>query len=206
MTCSAKVGLGEFHDRLSARTVRRHAPARRDRARADPRSAAAADGRAVRRARCADARADAHRPRGAVDADAQDRAVHHALDRRGGAARRPRHRDVAAPRPHRAGLRHRARRARAGLRRAAIRCSSRRRRRSRICSCRRGFCGGMGTSDVQPSPEARAAHAASLEGRGTLSSSPSLREIAPLRAPLRTAPRLEAYAHPGVFIRQYCSE
>ena len=64
------VGLGEFLDQPAARTVRRHAPARRDRARADPRSAAAADGRAVRRARCADARADAHRSRGAVAADA----------------------------------------------------------------------------------------------------------------------------------------
>ena len=82
---------------LSARAVGRHAPARGDRARADPRRAAAADGRAVRRARRADARADAPRPRGAVARHAQDRAVHHALDRRGGAARRPRRRHVAAP-------------------------------------------------------------------------------------------------------------
>ncbi len=103
----AQVGLARIRRSLSARAVRRHAPARRDRARADPRRAAAADGRAVRRARRADARADAPRSRGAVARDAQDRHVHHALDRRGRAARRPRRRDVAAAGPHRARPRHR---------------------------------------------------------------------------------------------------
>ena len=63
---------------------------------------APADGRAVRRARRPDARADARGPRGAVAPDPQDRRVHHPQHRRGGAARRPRPRDVAASRPRRA--------------------------------------------------------------------------------------------------------
>ncbi len=40
---------------------------------------------------------------------------YHAFDRRGRAARRPCHRDVAAPRPRRAGVRHCARRGPRGL-------------------------------------------------------------------------------------------
>ena len=56
---------------LAARIVRRHAAARRDRPRADLRSANPADGRAVRRARCDDARADEHRAAAHLDGDRQ---------------------------------------------------------------------------------------------------------------------------------------
>jgi NitT/TauT family transport system permease protein len=53
----ALVGL-PARRQVSLRALRRHAAARRDRARAGPRSQADPDGRAVRRARCADARED----------------------------------------------------------------------------------------------------------------------------------------------------
>ena len=62
-------GAGGFESKYPVGALRRHAPARRDLSRADPRSAASADGRAVRRARRADARAAAGRP-----ADASGRA------------------------------------------------------------------------------------------------------------------------------------
>ncbi len=71
---------------VSAPALRRHAPARVAHPHAGARSVAASDGRAVRRARCADAAAGSHRSGGAVAAAPADGAVHHA-QRRGG--RRP---------------------------------------------------------------------------------------------------------------------
>ena len=50
-----------LREQVSLRAVRRHAAARRHRPRAGARSEAAADGRAVRRARCADPREDERR-------------------------------------------------------------------------------------------------------------------------------------------------
>ncbi len=81
---------------VSAGAVRRHAAARRAGARADPRSGAAADGRAVRRARRDDAREHEHRAAAHLDGAAQDRGLHHPLDRRGRVPRRPRAGDDAA--------------------------------------------------------------------------------------------------------------
>src|SRR5439155_17178547 len=109
--CAAHAGAGRsqgFRRPLSVRAVGRDAPAGRDCAGAHPRRAAAADGRAFRCARCTDTRADAPRPRSAVAGDPQDRAVHHALDRRGRAARRSRRRHVAAARKDRVRNGHRA--------------------------------------------------------------------------------------------------
>ena len=54
-------GLARLREQVSLRTVRRHAAARRHRPRAGARSEAAADGRAVRRARRADPREDERR-------------------------------------------------------------------------------------------------------------------------------------------------
>ena len=67
-----------------------------------------ADGRAVRRARCADPRDPAGRIAGA-DAAAgrtQDHGVHHPLDRRGDPARRPHRGDERAAGPHQGDDRH----------------------------------------------------------------------------------------------------
>ena len=90
---------------LSARAVGRHEAARLDRARAGAGSAGAADGRAVRRARRADAHD--HGPRAAahlVD-HPQDRGVRHPQPHRGGLPRRRGAGDVGAAgqdhRPHR---------------------------------------------------------------------------------------------------------
>ena len=61
---------------------------------------AAADGRAVRRARRADPRADERRAAAHLARQPQDRGADHALHRRGGVPRRPRGGDVGAARPH----------------------------------------------------------------------------------------------------------
>ena len=79
-----------LREALSGRTLRRHAPARRDRAHARLRAEDPADGRAVRRARRADAAAA--RRQGAADpgpAEA-DLPAHHPQHHRSRAARRPR--------------------------------------------------------------------------------------------------------------------
>src|SRR5262245_9538959 len=80
--------------------VRRHAPARRARARADHGAADPADGRAVRRAR----RADQDRHAGGAAAylrrDPQDHSLRHPRDRGGDPARRRGRGDDRAPRPH----------------------------------------------------------------------------------------------------------
>ena len=81
--------------------LRRHAPARRDLPRADRRPEPAPDGRAVRRARCADARPDEHRAAAHLAHRAQDRDLRHAQHHRGDLPRRPRGGDDAAPGPHR---------------------------------------------------------------------------------------------------------
>ena len=77
--------------------VRRHAAARRHRARARDRSESAVDGRAVRRARCADARGFAGRAVGHPRPHQKDHPVRHPRSRRSGAARRPRRGDAARP-------------------------------------------------------------------------------------------------------------
>ena len=68
---------------LSRRAVGRHAAARQSRARAGDRSRDPADGRAVRSARCADARVHAGRAAAHLVACRQDGAVRHPSDRRG---------------------------------------------------------------------------------------------------------------------------
>ena len=75
--------------RLSARAVRRHAAARGDLPRAGRRPGAAADGRAVRRARRADARPDERRAAAHLAGRAQHGGVRHPRHRRGGVPRRP---------------------------------------------------------------------------------------------------------------------
>ena len=62
--------------------------------------ARAADGRAVRRARCAEPRHPAGRAGAHLGADRQDRDLRHAFDRGGAAARRPHRGDDRAARPH----------------------------------------------------------------------------------------------------------
>ena len=83
------VGLEKFARVAGLPALRRHAAARRARARARERSGSDADGRAARRARCADARADPGAHPRAVVADAEDVLLHHA-QRRGGAVPRDR--------------------------------------------------------------------------------------------------------------------
>ena len=102
---------------LPLSTVRRHAAARRPRARARHQSVDPPDGRAVRRARCTDARDPAGRT-AAIDAAAgrtQDHGVRHPFDRRGDPARRPRRGDDRPPRPHQ------------GSHRCSVRATARRR-------------------------------------------------------------------------------
>ena len=79
----------EIRERLSAHAVRRHEAARRDRARARDGAEGAADGRAVRGARRADAAQDAGRAEGAVGRCRLHGAVRHPLDRGGAAGRQP---------------------------------------------------------------------------------------------------------------------
>ena len=73
---------------LSARALRRHAPARGADPGAGDRSEDPADGRAVRRRRCADAHDPAGGVAAPVDADAQDRRLRHPQRRRGHLPRR----------------------------------------------------------------------------------------------------------------------
>ena len=97
---AALVGLQGLGRQISLRALRRHAAARRDRARADPRSQADPDGRAVRRARRADAREDEPRAAAHLAGGRQDHRVRHPRHHRGGV---PRHaRDRAHRRARRA--------------------------------------------------------------------------------------------------------
>ena len=79
----------------------RHAAARRDRPRALVRPGAAADGRAVRRARRDDPRAPEHGAAADLGGERLDDRLRHALDPRGGLPLDPRGRDVGAPGPRR---------------------------------------------------------------------------------------------------------
>ena len=83
---------------VSLAAVRRHAAARLDRARAVVRSGAAADGRAVRRARRDRARPSQRAAAAAVEPDRKDRGVRHPLDSRGGVPVDQDRGDVAAAR------------------------------------------------------------------------------------------------------------
>ena len=83
----ALVGLDRLGEGLSARTVRRHAPAGGDRPRAGLGPAAAADGRAVRRARRDHARPAERGAAAALGDDRHDHRVRHPLDLRGGVPR-----------------------------------------------------------------------------------------------------------------------
>ena len=85
---------------LSASALRRHAAAQRHRARLRHRSGHAADGRAVRGARCAEPGDSAGRTGAHLGADRQDRDLHHPFDRRGTDARRPHCDHDGAARPH----------------------------------------------------------------------------------------------------------
>ena len=78
---------------LSASPLRRHAAAGRHRARAGLQSRGAADGRAVRGARCAHPRRHAAAARRSLAGDAQDGDLRDPQCRRGGVSRGPRDRD-----------------------------------------------------------------------------------------------------------------
>ena len=119
---------------VSDGAVGRHAAARRHQPRAGERPAPAADGRAVRRARCHDARADEPRPAAHLARERQDRAAHHPLDSRGGVPGRPRRGDDAAPGPHRPRGRGCRCRARARSTPWASRCSGSSPAKSADCS------------------------------------------------------------------------
>ena len=99
--CSSSSSCSGFARPPSVAALRRHAAARLDRARARVRAGAAADGRAVRRARRDDARAA--QPRAALDlaAAALDGRLRHALDLRGGLPLDARRRDEPAAGPDR---------------------------------------------------------------------------------------------------------
>ena len=94
---------------LSARTVRRHADARVDRARAGHRAASAADGRAVRRARRDHPLQAQRRSAGAVAGAAPDRGVRHPFGVRVGLSVAAHRGDDAAARPRLRRDRHRRR-------------------------------------------------------------------------------------------------
>ena len=83
---------------ISLRALRRHAAARRDRARAHPRPQADPDGRAVRRARRADAREDEPRAAAHLGGGKEDHRLRHPRHHRGGVSRHPRHRAHAPDR------------------------------------------------------------------------------------------------------------
>src|SRR5262245_35857396 len=93
---------------LSLPALGRDAAARRVGARAGHEPVDPAHGRAVCRARCADARDPAGRADLADGAArrTQDHGVHHPFDRRGDLARRPHRGDERAPRPHQGSARH----------------------------------------------------------------------------------------------------
>src|SRR5690606_1173255 len=84
---------------LSARALRRHAAARRDRTCAELPAGRPVDGRAVRCARCADARENEPRAPVARDCVGVDRRARHALDPRGSVPCGPRRAAVAAAGP-----------------------------------------------------------------------------------------------------------
>ncbi len=90
------VELERLREPPAVAAVGRHAAARLDRARALVRPGAAADGRAVRRARRDDARAAQHGAAADLGGERLDGRVRHALDRRGGLPLDARRRDVAA--------------------------------------------------------------------------------------------------------------
>ena len=93
-------GAAGLRRALSARALRRHEAARLDRARAGAGPAGAADGRAVRGARRADAHDHGARAAAHLVADRQDRGVRHPQPDRGGVSRRRGAGDVGAARPH----------------------------------------------------------------------------------------------------------
>ena len=98
----AKVGLRGFENHYPEAAVGRHAAAHGDRPRAGQRPAHAADGRALRRARPPDPRADAGAAARHLGGRAQDGAVRHPRHRRGGVHGQPRRRDERAPGAHQA--------------------------------------------------------------------------------------------------------
>ena len=116
--CPAPAGDGDAAARQARRlrrappvaAVGRHAAAGGDRPRARRPPGAAADGRAVRRARRDDPRAHAGRAAADLRRDGHERGVRHPLDPRGRLPVRPGRRDVAAPGPHHPRRRRRARR------------------------------------------------------------------------------------------------
>ena len=77
-----RVGLDRLRQQISARTVRRHAAARLDRAQPRGRSVGAAHGRAVRRARRLHPRRDEPAHPGDLDGDRQDHRLRHPFDSR----------------------------------------------------------------------------------------------------------------------------
>ena len=85
---------------VSLRALRRHAAARRDRARAHPRSQADPDGRAVRRARRAHAREDEPRAAAHLGGGEEDHRLRHPRHHRGGVSRHPRGRAHRRPGAH----------------------------------------------------------------------------------------------------------
>ena len=87
---------GEVHQVLPASSVRRHATAGRHRPRARVQSGGAADGRAVRGARCAHPRRHAAAAGGGVAGNPQDDHLRDAQRRGGGLSGGPRRGDVAA--------------------------------------------------------------------------------------------------------------
>ena len=92
------VGLAGFAESPAASALRRHEAARRHRPRARHRSQGAVDGRAVRRARRADARIHAGRTLGNPRPHQEDHPVRHPRSRRGGADRRPHRGHARRPR------------------------------------------------------------------------------------------------------------
>ncbi len=115
---------------LPVASLRRHEAAHRDRPHARLRSENPADGRAVRRARRADAPPDAGRIARHLAAHAQDRHLRHPRRAGGGLSRRPRRRDVGAAGPHQGDRRYE-------VRQEATRISS----RPSISSTRSTSCG-----------------------------------------------------------------
>ena len=90
------VGLEDFEHSLPARAVGRHAAARWPGPRAGARARDPAHGRAVRRARRADARIHADRARAHLGAAGRGRGVRHPQPGRGAVSGRPRRADGAA--------------------------------------------------------------------------------------------------------------
>ena len=106
--------LDRLRGQLPVAALRRHEAAHRDRPHARLRSENPADGRAVRRARCADPQPDAGRTARHLAAHAQDRDLRHPRRAGGGLSRRPRGGDVGAARPDQGDRRHQVRQERCG--------------------------------------------------------------------------------------------